>query len=79
MSRLIKIVIITSFLAYAEKSSASETNLEKANSKLPTKYYIFIFSNGQITHYLSTVVHKEIKLKLKTANFPCHLPWKKII
>ena len=32
----------------------------------------------QIVSYLQRV-HKEIKLKLKTANFPCHLPWKKII
>ena len=79
MSRLIEIVIVAYFLAYAENSSASETNLTKANSKLPTKYFYIFFSNGQIRTYLSTVVQKEMKHKLKTVNFPCHLPWKKII
>ena len=63
MSRLIEIFIVVYFLAYAEKSSASETNLEKAkkaNSKLPNKYYIFMFSNGEIRmYYLSTVVHNK--------------------
>ena len=48
MSRIIEIYIVVYFLAYAEISSASETNLEKANSKLPTNYYIFMFSNGEI-------------------------------
>ena len=43
MSRLIDLVIVAYFLAYAEKSSASETNLEKANSKLPTKYYYILW------------------------------------
>ena len=44
MSRLIEIVIVAYFLIYVEKSSASETNLKKANSKLPTKYYYIFFS-----------------------------------